>query len=185
MRDGQVQTFIDEMDKLAGELVTRVNEIYTEVPAGSPAGTTFSNFFSDTGNEGEFKAAGIRLDSGLNTATLRTTNDAAEFAGDNTLILAMAELDTYKSAALGDQTFSSHYREFATDLAANVSTISARLDDEKLVHDLLKQQQDSVSGVSMDEEVADMMKYQRAYQATGKLINAIDEMLDVIINRIN
>ncbi|MBT3481680.1 MAG: flagellar hook-associated protein FlgK, partial [Opitutales bacterium] len=85
---------------------------------------------------------------------------------------------------LGERSFSSYYRATVSDLAQNVATVESRLEDEGIVFNLLKEQQDSVSGVSIDEEMTDMMKFQRAFEATARHIKAIDEMLDVIINRL-
>ena len=116
--------------------------------------------------------------------TLRTTNDPAQEQGDNSLVLALAELDSSGATNLGNVTFSEFYRSTVSELAQKVSTIESRLEDEGIVLELLKEQQDSVSGVSIDEEMTDMMKFQRAFEATSRHIRAIDEMLDVIINRL-
>jgi flagellar hook-associated protein 1 FlgK len=40
-----------------------------------------------------------------------------------------------------------------------------------------------MSGVSLDEEMTNMLAYQRAYQAATKVVSTIDEMLDTLINR--
>lgn len=42
----------------------------------------------------------------------------------------------------------------------------------------------SISGVSLDEEMAEMVKYQHAYNASARMINVIDEMIDLIVNRL-
>ena len=42
---------------------------------------------------------------------------------------------------------------------------------------------ETVAGVNLDEEVANMIRYQHAYNAAARMITAIDEMLDVIVNR--
>ena len=47
----------------------------------------------------------------------------------------------------------------------------------------LEQVRLSVSGVSLDEEMVDLMRFQRAYQAAARIISVIDEMLDTLINR--
>ncbi len=47
----------------------------------------------------------------------------------------------------------------------------------------LQNQKETISGVSMDEELTFMMKYQHAYNASARTINVIDEMIDTIINR--
>ncbi len=178
-RDGPVQEFMNSLDLLASELVDQVNGIYN---SGSAPGNT--NFFTDTGDASEKTARGISLDSTLTAQTLRTTNDAAQNPGDNTLALALAELDSSDIANLGDRSFSEFYRSSVSGLAQDVASVQSRLDDEGIVLRLLKEQQDSVSGVSIDEEMTDMMKFQRAFEATGRHIRAIDEMLDVIVNRL-
>lgn len=178
-RDGGIQDYIGSLDRLASEIVVQVNGLYN---TGTAPGNT--NYFADTGDPAQRTAAGISLDSTLSTTTLRTTNDVAQEQGDNTLILAIAELDGAEFSGLGDRSFSSFYRATISDLAQNVATVESRLEDEGIVFNLLKEQQDSVSGVSIDEEMTDMMKFQRAFEATARHIKAIDEMLDVIINRL-
>ncbi len=177
-RDGAIQQYINRLDTLASELVTQVNGIYN---SGVAPGTT--NFFTDTGAASERTALGISLDATVSATTLRTTNTVAQDQGDNTIALAIAELDETSFVNLGNRTFSSFYRAQVSDLAETTSTINSRLDDESIVFKLLKEQQDAVSGVSIDEEMTDMIKFQRAFEATGRLVRAIDEMLDVIINR--
>ncbi len=137
------------------------------------------DFFDPAG----VSAATISLSSTLNANTLRTSN-ASDSLGDNSLILAIAELDDDRLPGLNNRDFATFYRSIVTDLGESAAKVEARLDDETIVFDMLKQQQDSVSGVSLDEEMTDMMKYQRAFEATGKLIRAIDEMLDLIVNRL-
>lgn len=177
-RDGAIAEYRRGLDGLARELVTQVNALYNSGTAPND-----TNFFKSTGDDAEFTAAGITLAADLNSGTLRTSNDSDNL-GDNTLTLAIAELDANRLGNLGDRDFASFYRSIVTDLGENVAKVDARLEDETIVFDMLKQQQESVSGVSLDEEMTDMMKYQRAFEATGKLIRAIDEMLDVIVNRL-
>jgi len=177
-RDGSIQRFLGGLDALASALVVEVNNLYN---TGVAPGTT--NFFTDAA-AADRTALGISLDATLSTGTLRTTNDPAQEQGDNTLALAIAELDEADIAALGNRTISSYYRGEVSDLGAEIATIDSRLEDEGIVFALLTAQQDSVSGVSIDEEMTDMMKFQRAFEATGRVVRSIDEMLDVIINRL-
>ena len=50
------------------------------------------------------------------------------------------------------------------------------------VRSTLEAQRDALSGVSLDEEAADLLRYQRAYQAAARLIAATDEMLMTVMN---
>ena len=49
---------------------------------------------------------------------------------------------------------------------------------------LVRSQRDGVSGVSLDEEMADLMKFQRAFQASSRVFTVMDELLDVVVNRL-
>ncbi len=178
-RDGGIQEYMNSLDRLASELVDQVNGLYN---SGVAPGNT--NFFTDTADPAQKTAAGISLDATLTSSSLRTTNDSAQEQGDNTLVLAIAELDSAEFAGLGNRSFSSYYRANVSDLAQDVATVNSRLEDEGIVFKLLKEQQDSVSGVSIDEEMTDMMKFQRAFEATSRHIRIIDEMLDVIVNQL-
>ena len=50
--------------------------------------------------------------------------------------------------------------------------------------DAIVNKRESISGVSLDEEMTNMIKYQKAYQASARMINIFDEMLDLIVNRL-
>jgi flagellar hook-associated protein 1 FlgK len=52
------------------------------------------------------------------------------------------------------------------------------------VGDAIRAQRDSVSGVSLDEETSDLMRFQKAYQANAKVISVIDEMLSSLIGMV-
>jgi flagellar hook-associated protein 1 FlgK len=48
----------------------------------------------------------------------------------------------------------------------------------------VRSQRDSVSGVSLDEEMADLLKYQRAFQASSRVFSTIDDLLDTVVNHL-
>ena len=53
---------------------------------------------------------------------------------------------------------------------------------QKNVLDALNQRRDSESGVSLDEEMANLIQYQHSYTANAKVISTVDELLDVVVN---
>jgi len=172
-RDGAVQTLRSNLDKLAAQLVSSVNAAY------NPSGAT-GNFFDPA----DTKAGTIQLAGGLTATNLKASDGGA--AGDNTVALAVANLANRTfTVAGGDQidgTLGQHYSSAVTDLGQTLSGINSRVDDQGNIEKLVRAQRDAVSGVSLDEETADLMKYQRAFQASSKVIQTIDSMLNTVIN---
>ena len=52
------------------------------------------------------------------------------------------------------------------------------------VEKLVRSQRDTISGVSLDEELADLMKFQRAFQASSRVFSVIDQLLDNVVNNL-
>lgn len=174
VRDVAVQDLRDRIDDLAEQLVTSVNAAY------NPTSAT-GDFFLATGTA----ASSMALASGLSVTTLKASDGGA--ASDNTIAAAVASLASTKFSVSGgdliDGTFSDFFSRTVTDLGQKLSGTNARLADQQTVEAIVRGQRDAVSGVSMDEEMADMLKYQRAYQASSRVITVIDDLLDTLINR--
>jgi flagellar hook-associated protein 1 len=174
-RDGSIQTLRDDLDILARQLVTAVNAAY------NPSGTT-GNFF----NPANTNAATISLVGSLTAATLKASDGGP--AGDNSIALAVAQLAN-KTFSTGsgdfiDGSFSGFYGKTVSKLGQALAAANARVEDQSNIARLVRSQRDGVSGVSLDEEMADLMKFQRAYQASSRVFNVLDELLDNVVNRL-
>ena len=173
-RAGAIQTLRDRIDDFAAQLATSVNAAY------NPGGVGADFFTWDA----SAPAVGLRLASGLTASSLRTSATGA--AGDNTVALSVSELATKKfSTAEGDLidgTFSRFYGGVVSDFGRAVSISEGRFDDQKAIEALVREQRQSVSGVSMDEEMADLMKHQRAFQASSRVVALIDDLLNTVVN---
>ncbi len=173
-RDGTVQTLRDQLNRFAGQIATSVNAAY------NPTGAT-GNLFQFTPGSA---AATIALAPGLTPAGLKASDTANP--GDNTIALAVANLSAQSFSTAGgdlvDGTFSQYYSGVINHLGNTVAQASSNLTDQTNVEKLVRQQRDSVSGVSLDEEMTNLMQYQRAYQASSRVITIIDGLLDNVIN---
>ncbi len=72
---------------------------------------------------------------------------------------------------------------YLTNLASDVSFNNGRQESYGNIADDFLNQREAVSGVSSDEETADMLKYQKSYEAAARIMTVMDELLDTIINR--
>ncbi|HYE33910.1 flagellar hook-associated protein FlgK [Methylocaldum sp.] len=104
--------------------------------------------------------------------------------GDNTNARALAQLQTTPSLLGGKATYQDAYNDIVGDVGT--LTHAAEIDStaQRQLLDHAKQARDSVSGVNLDEEAANLLRYQQAYQAAAQLIPAMNDMFDALIGAV-
>ena len=174
-RDGPVATLRASVNSLASQLISEVNTIHA---AGFGLnGSSGANFFTGT------NAADIKVNDALvSDPSLVQAAGVAGAVGDNQVALALAQLAGKPIPALGGQTLSQSYSQTVSAIGQSFSSVNTQLSNQSVVDKMLQQQRDSVSGVSLDEEMTNLTLYQRAYQASARLITIVDGMLDTIVN---
>lgn len=118
----------------------------------------------------------IALDSFIDSA--EKVNAGYSFAeGDNRMALDLAALQ-YKSVAL-DNTFTlnEHYQNLVADVGTQVRSLENQAQNEQVVLQSFLNTRDQISGVNLDEELANMIIYQRAYEANARMIKTFSDML--------
>ncbi|MBM3849737.1 MAG: hypothetical protein FJ396_06035, partial [Verrucomicrobia bacterium] len=178
-RDGALKVLRDGIDELAAALIDEVNAIHTTGLALD--GTTGRAFFLGS-SAADIRVNQVLLDDPTTLQAAGAPPVGGSFArGDNRTALALSKLGNEAIADLGGQTFGGAYNRAVGRLGGELSSVNQRLADQKVVSDLLKGQRDSVIGVSIDEEMTDLTRFQRGYQASAKLITTIDEMLETTL----
>ena len=124
----------------------------------------------------------IKSDPGSIAAGFGENGKPAQ-AGDGSAALAIAGLRTQSVMVGSLRTFDDHFAEavarvgLSGERAASASATHDRIGKE------LRDLRSAMSGVNMDEELANMIKFQHGYDAAAKFITRVDSMLDTIINR--
>jgi flagellar hook-associated protein 1 FlgK len=102
-------------------------------------------------------------------------------SGDNRNALLIAELQRTRTLANGRATYQDAYAQ----LVGNVGTRTRdAIIGQEAADSVLKQtqaQRDSVSGVNLDEEAADLIRFQNAYQASARIVQVSSEIFDAIL----
>ena len=103
-------------------------------------------------------------------------------AGNNELALSMAQIIDERQEYLNGQTFNEALNRGVIGFAQELSSVEIQTLDQSTVLRMLQQHRTSISGVSIDEEMANLLVFQRAFQANAKLISLLDELLALSIN---
>jgi flagellar hook-associated protein 1 FlgK len=108
---------------------------------------------------------------------------------DNTYILSMIQqftTDKHQFETTGDRftgTFEDFINDYNSTLGSDINHCTTRMDASTTMLTEIMNTRDSVSGVSESEETANMLMYNRSFQAASRMLNTMDGLLDVIINK--
>jgi flagellar hook-associated protein 1 FlgK len=105
-------------------------------------------------------------------------------AGDGTAALAIAALRTQSVMVGSLRSFDDHFAEAVARVGLSGEQAKIGSDTHDRIGKELRDLRQSMSGVNMDEELANMIKFQHGYEAAAKFVTKMDSMLDTIINRL-
>lgn len=182
MRDTIIPDYLTQVDTLAKSVTDAVNSLHAS--GFSTTGGSGQDFFTPQAAIAG-SAAAFSIDAGLNISTIAASGSAA-LPGDNSNALAIARLTTTKSVPSGAPTvtFSSFYSSFVSKVGLDVLSSKTTVAQDEAFTKQLSTLRESNSGVSLDEELTNLVKYQRSYQASAKLITTVSEMMDTAIGLI-
>ncbi len=178
VKGGTLDTMTQRLDTVATKLANDVNAIHKTAYAidGTPGGDFFVR---NDGLPGNVTAAQIRV----------AVSDPAKLAissGDPTGTPRV--LDGNKANDLADLADSrvgadAEYRSLIGELGVSAQSAQRRRDVQNAVTDQVDAARDAESGVNLDEEMTNLLTFQRGYEAASRVLTTIDSMLDQLINR--
>ena len=136
-------------------------------------------------------AGGVPVTLGDLSFTLRGTPDVGDTftiadntdgTGDNRNALALAELQTERTLAGGTASYQDVYAAFVADVAVRTRQAQSAADTESALLEQAISARDSAQGVNLDEEAANLIRFQQAYQAAAQVIAVADEVFQTLIN---
>jgi flagellar hook-associated protein 1 FlgK len=173
-RDGTLTSMQTSINTLANTLINQVNTIHDS--GYNSTGGTGNSFFTGT------DASTIGVNSTLaNNASLVQISSSASASGDTSLALQIANLASSSQAALNNGTFTQDYNTTVAGLGNALSTANTQVTDQTAVSNMLSTQRSSVSGVNVDEEMTNLMSYQRAYQASAQVVTTVNSMMGDVL----
>jgi flagellar hook-associated protein 1 FlgK len=110
-------------------------------------------------------------------------DDGTLIVGDNRAALAIAQIRNTAVMVGNTRTFDDYFADAVTSIGLKGEQASRSLETHTAIMKELKDMRDSISGVNVDEELADIIKFQHGYNAAAKFISTWNDMLDTVINR--
>ena len=101
---------------------------------------------------------------------------------DGRNVLQLANLQTTKTMSGGTASYQSTYSKLVADNGIQTSEAKIRMDAQTAVLDQATASRDSLSAVNLDEEAANLIKYQQAYQAAAKILSVGSTLFDTLLS---
>lgn len=169
-----------QLDSLANTLTSSVNAL---VSTGvTTSGATGQNFFA--AGPGISGASQFALDPAILANPANIPSGTTGKSGDGTLANQVFQLQNASQASLGYQSVTNYYANLVTGIGQQVSSAQTQQTNLNAVSSQLQSQIQSVSGVNMDEEMANMLKYQQAYSAAAKTLTIANQTLQSLIDMV-
>jgi flagellar hook-associated protein 1 len=175
VRDGIIPDYLTRLDNLAGTLRTDVNLLHQG--GFDLNGLVGEAFFIGTGT-----AADIEVNQNIvgNSDLIAAASDPLTFPGDNRNAIEIVKLQNLLSMG-GSQTYGDYYGSIIRDAGNEVLKSNSYYNHQSDMMAQLENYRESVSGVSLDEEMINLIKFQNAYVAAAKLITTADEMMQTVL----
>jgi flagellar hook-associated protein 1 FlgK len=175
VRDQTIPSLQASLDTLASEVVTQVNQQH-RLGFGLD-GSTNQDFFASAGTTASTIAVSL-----VNARQIAASSTAAGVPGNSANALALASLRNTDFASFGNVTFQEYYGTIAGNFGSIAQGVDGNLRAQAILHEQLKSRRASISGVSMDEELANLLQYQRSFEAASRMIVVADEMFQTILS---
>ncbi len=180
VRDLHVPDYKEHIDKLAVNMMNAVNAVHS------------AGFGLDGSTENVFFTGTSAIDIAVNPEIVENVSKIAAadqdlpelIRGNNLLAIDISMLQNKLTMDGNAASFSTYYHALVSGVGEDVKNAEVNFEHKTTVVDQLNNLQESVSGVSLDEEMISLIKFQHGYSASAKLIDTVKQMMDTVINMV-
>ncbi|MBX7079745.1 MAG: flagellar hook-associated protein FlgK [Nannocystaceae bacterium] len=180
LRDDELVATGDALDQLAYDLATAVNTVH--VAGFGTDGVSGREFFAQPAAVAD-AAAGLALSAGLedHPEWIAAASTAASASGGNDNLLAMIDLAGSNIAAGGTLTAGQQVASLIGDVGRRARAQNDAADEAAAMYEQNTALLQSSTGVSVDEELVDLSRFERAYQAGARIVQTVERLYDTIL----
>lgn len=173
-----VNTYQARLDTMANEMRTQVNQLHRS--GQTTSGSTGIDFFNTS--DPMTGAVDFALSSAVLADPANIISGSTGAAGDGGIALTLSRMREGTMAGLGGKSFSGFYTELVSQIGRDASYYASSLDSQSAVLTQIEQQRQSEVGVNLDDEMTQMMQYQRSYQAAARALTVMDQVTEDLVN---
>ncbi|MDD3593137.1 MAG: flagellar hook-associated protein FlgK [Candidatus Gastranaerophilales bacterium] len=203
-----IQSSLDMLDKFAAAFAQEINDIQLKTEAGPPpmtsawidTSTSPSTLKAATepifvNTSGTFSASDIKINSAIkddpkqvSTAYVEAVDDVTwdilepDEIGNNESAKAFASLRNKNIPGLDNLTTEGYIAFMTSNLGSKVGSVADNLEVQTIVQSEAYTQRESTIGVNVDEELVDLIRFQRAYEASARIFNVASEIMQTMVN---
>lgn len=180
VRDGTLSSIQARLDELAYTLSTAVNDVHQQgFTRSGLQGITFFKQPTDMDRAAEFIELSDEVRANVNHIAAAAEPDSP---GDNRIAIAISTLQGGRLMNDGKSTMDDFYNSIVSDVGVVSAKNKFTMNQQKDIMTQLGKMRDQISGVSIDEETANLMQYQQAFGASAKVIQVADECLKTVLD---
>ena len=174
VRDDKVVNYLSDLDSLAASIIAEVN---AQHQLGYDMGHNLGGvFFEPATAAGDMRVSTDIAEDVNKIAASETVNDDG---GNAELIGAIKDKLVMNG---GTSTFNSYYASFVGKIGQDLADEERGLDHHTDIMNQLINKREGISGVSIDEEMINLARYQLGYNSAARLCNVADELIDTLLN---
>ena len=180
VRDKVIGGLLNQVDEMAYSLGTAVNAVHER---GFDVYNRQGTQFFELPDEVRHAARNFKVSDEISRDVGRISAAGQQnAAGDNRVANAISQLQFQNVMKDDSATFDEYYNSMVGEVGIQTRRTEVAQESQKNIVDQLKNIRESVSGVSLDEETTKLIEYQKAFDASARLIKTADEMFDTVLN---
>lgn len=178
-RDQSLSTILDRLDEMAFAMADSVNSVHQQGFTRTGAqNVAFFKPMAQKERAAEFLDLSEEIKSNINNIATAAIPDAP---GDNRIAIAISGIQSQRMMNEGRSTIDDFYNSIVSDVGVSAGRNRSSINQQKDIVNQLGKMRDQISGVSIDEETANIMQYQHAFEANARVIQVADEMLKTVL----
>ncbi len=201
-----IDQYMGQLDQLANSIATAINTVHRDDGTDLNGGI---DFYVTNDGSAQISAKNITVNQSIvdDVSLINTKKETTSASGNGDRALAIAQLrngtfpvsdatnyGTYVTGNYDQSTmsitsdvagtsFDGYYTDSVALLGTQTQAAERNNENQETLLLQLNQRKESLSGVSLDEETANLIKFQAAYQANARVISTLEQMLDTLVNR--